>query len=521
MPTLRPARFWTLPARRVLPFAGLTACLLQGACGSSADAPSDASDMAQPADMRASTVTGRRVRTHVADAGETSDTHVDLSAATIEALVPSADGTGYVTYPGSGNSDGTFTIPAVPEGVFYLLHYFNTDVPRHHYIRTAERSIDLSFYSGQRTTAKTGATNTALTWSGVTGLDTWAATDQLLYYSADNELYLYGTAPATGSTALNLTQSLTGSLLPDSGAGDHVYVLQQRSTTSANGVAALAVSKAVKLSDLTVADGATTSVTAAQATFTAPPMQSASFDFRCAEFAAYKSAAAPAANLSASVRCDLYALALPGGASLSYGEYTSSADLLAYSTTSASDVSTGLLSFGNPFPSSYGVFGYAAASYGASYTAPGGTIATTITATVSRRAPLAELTAGPITVLVGPPTSLRIDGADATMTPAAVTTTPTLSWSPPQIGTPSHYEVNVIRLSLRTGTTRTIQTAFARFFTTETRLVLPAGVLTAGESYVFSIGSQLRPGADPQRPLRGALPSSSAVALTALMTPAQ
>lgn len=510
------SRFWILAG------AGLAACLSQAACGSPGDdAPSDALDLAQPADLRASSVTGRRVRTHVSDTGETSDTAVDLSAATIEALVPTADGTGYVTYPGTGSSDGTFTIPAVPEGVSYLLHYFHTDSLRHYYVRTSERSVDLSYYSGQRIGAKTGTANTALTWSGVTGIDAWAATDQLLYYSADNELYLYGTAPATGSTALNLTQSLNGSLLPDSGAGDRVYVLQQRSTTSASGITALAVSKAVKLSDLTVTDGATTTVTSAQAAFTAPPVQSASFDFRCSEFAAYKSAAAPAANVGASVRCDLYALALPGGATLPYGEYTSSADLLAYTTTSASDVSTGLLRFGNPFPSSYGVFGYAAASYGASYTAPGGTIATTVTATISRRAPLGELTAGPITVLVGPPTALRIDGADATAPSAAVRTTPTLSWSAPQTGTPSHYEVNVIRLSLRTGTTRTIQTAFARFLTTEARLVLPAGVLTAGESYVFSIGSQLRPGADPQKPLRGSLPSSSAVALTALVTPVQ
>lgn len=177
------------------------------------------------------------------------------------------------------------------------------------------------------------------------------------------------------------------------------------------------------------------------------------------------------------------------------------------------------LRFGNPLSSSYGLFGYASSSFTASYALPGATTSAKLTAETTYTAPLADFAGAPVVPRLGPVTDLQINGQSAYTTTAKVTTQPVLSWSPPQLGKASDYVVAIHQLSLRSGTTQTVQKLLAQIRTTETRIVVPPGLLTSGEYYVFRVTSNARSGYDLARPFRGSFPASSAATLSTLVTP--
>lgn len=464
-------------------------------------------------------VAGTCVKTHVSEAGTATDSAVDLSAATLEVLVPNSSGDGYVTYTGTGKSDGTFTVAGVPNGVAFFLHYYNSaDSAQHRYFYTSSHSIDLGAISGQRSGVTIGLSNPELAWNAVSGIDSWAAGDSLQYYSSDVGLYLNGKSPANGATSLSVSQFFDGQPLIDSSAGDKLYVTQLHETTTSKAVAISTAQKSVQLSMLMLQNGKTTTLSNTDATFTAPPMQSTTLDFKRSQFAALQSGAAPVANLSPTATYSLYVSAILGGSTLQYGFYTYSADLLVHSSTEGTDLDYGTASFGNPFSSRYGLFGYANANFIGTYTLPGTKSGAPVSAGCTRIAALSDFSSAAITPKLGPPTSLKINGEDAQTTTAPFTMQPVLSWNAPQLGTPTHYQVGVIRI-YASSAMRTVQQQVALIVTPETRVVLPPGLLTSGEHYVFRISSVDRGGSDLSKPFRISLPESNAAALTAMGVP--
>ncbi len=514
VPSLRRAA-----APRVLLGLGLSLSLLACSSPDSSEAPADAGT--PTADLNASpiTVTGTRIRTHIAEPDTRTDRAVDLSSTAIEALVLDDSSGQWTTLPGSGGSDGSFAIPGLPAQTAYYLHLTAAnESPQHLYIHTAASSLDLGEYSGQRSSVVSGASGSALTWDNVAGLEAWTAGDLLLYFSSDNGLYLYGSTPAAGATTLSLSQSFLGQPLLSGARGDALYVMQLHQRGLFDGSPLKTVSRALKLPSFDMTDGVATTISNTQASFSQPPLVIVSFDYRRSQFEAWRSSTAPASALLSGSSHQLYVSALLGGVQLRYGFYSNSADVMAYDSSGATDISLADITIGSPFPASYGLFGYASLSTSASYSLPGTTSGVKLSAALTYAAPLAAFVSGPVAPQLSPVSAFQINGQDAQTTAAAVSTQPVLSWSPPQLGTASHYVVSVHQLYLRSST-QTGQRLLAQLYTTQTRLPLPPGLLKSGESYVFRVAAQARPGYDSAHPLRSALPASTAATLSTRVTP--
>lgn len=516
---------YTLPTfpslrARIRPVRLLVSLLLVG-CTQTAEseAPVDAGTPEADAAATVGSVTGSRIRTHISDPDGATDRAVDLSGATFEALVLDTSGTQVSVLAGSGTSSGQLAVPDVPLGAAYYLHLYSaSENPPHVYVHTTARYVDLGEYSGQRSDVVSGSTGSALAWGNVGGLDAWTSGDQLLYFSSDNGLYLYGGTPAVDSTALSLSQSFANQPLVSSARGDVMYALQLHGGAVVDGSTVLAVTRALKLPSLDMSDGAATTISGTGSSFSQPPFATVSLSYRRSQFVALRDGTAPAASLGSTTSHQLYVCALLGGSQLKYGFYSNSADLMAYSSTGSSDVTLDQVRVGNPFPSSYGLYGYASATFPSSYTLPGATSSVKISNAVTYAAPLADFASGPVQPRLGPATDFQINGQSAQTTTAAVTTQPVLTWSPPQLGSANGYTVSVHQLYLRSST-QTAQRLLAQFHTTQTRVVVPPGLLQSGEYYVFRVVAQHRPGFDNSRPFRGTLPASTATVLSALVTP--
>jgi hypothetical protein len=118
----------------------------------------------------------------------------DLSGRMISALVLGMDGK-FTTFPGTGTAQGTFEIPNVPEGPYYL----NLDG---RYIITSARSIDMSVRVIGRTTQHPVATTSTLTLN-VTGMNAWQPDDFVELYTQFSNMI--STAIPGGSTVFTNT----------------------------------------------------------------------------------------------------------------------------------------------------------------------------------------------------------------------------------------------------------------------------------------------------------------------------
>jgi hypothetical protein len=101
---------------------------------------------------------------------------------------------------------------------------------------------------------------------------------------------------------------------------------------------------------------------------------------------------------------------------------------------------------------------------------------------------------------------------------AGTGTTPTFAWSPPIVGAPTRYTVDVYRLEAPAGATTA--TLVATWVTTGTRFSLPPGVLAAGSTYFARITAWSIPGDNPgAAPFRAVTASAWAGALTRPFSP--
>jgi len=115
---------------------------------------------------------------------------------------------------------------------------------------------------------------------------------------------------------------------------------------------------------------------------------------------------------------------------------------------------------------------------------------------------------------LGPPRAPRVAGLDASKAQAGVGLTPTVSWSPPSLGTPSRYELGLFD---RTSGSPVNWRATVR--TTATSFSLPPGLLEAGHVYGLVLAAVSEPNAAPSAPFRSTLPFEQAGTLTAAFTP--
>ena len=121
---------------------------------------------AGPDASTAQNVTGTSITTYVLDTSTTTKPS-DLSQVTIAALVPISTG-GFTTITGQGKADGTFSIPNVPMGTYYL--QLSDGFVTNSYTVTSARVLDLGRLVLGRSDI-TATTQTTTTFSpALTGL---------------------------------------------------------------------------------------------------------------------------------------------------------------------------------------------------------------------------------------------------------------------------------------------------------------------------------------------------------------
>ncbi len=124
--------------------------------------------------------------------------------------------------------------------------------------------------------------------------------------------------------------------------------------------------------------------------------------------------------------------------------------------------------------------------------------------------------AGDIVPLISPVQSPQIGGASLFTTQTLASSTPTVSWTAPTLGTPLQYSVVFIPVYYDSNANNTYGGARISFFTATTSVTVPPGVLAAAQPYVVEIMANRNP--NLTAPNRDVETNSTAVVISALLT---
>jgi hypothetical protein len=151
------------------------------------------------------------------------------------------------------------------------------------------------------------------------------------------------------------------------------------------------------------------------------------------------------------------------------------------------------------------------------YQAPGATAPLHEVSAMGRRDAL-PATGDVIVPVITPVQALAINGVTALADQAApVSPTPTLSWTPPLLGLPSHYVVEIKLLNAAGGVTTS--TTVARYLTQSTNVTLPPGILGPGALYFARVTAFAGVAPYQAAPFRYGPSFAYADALTGTFTP--
>ena len=158
------------------------------------------------------------------------------------------------------------------------------------------------------------------------------------------------------------------------------------------------------------------------------------------------------------------------------------------------------LSFGNPYPASWQLYGELLAQ------APAGNGTMVSVRSVDF---LDSLKMQPRALRLAPVQQLLVDGKDA-LTATTVRTSPTFRWTPSLTGTPNGYILEV-------GDGKDApSTARFSFYTYRNSVSIPPGVLVPGDTYTFHLRAVMEPNTDfRSAPLHQSLPVDEAEVITA------
>lgn len=426
-------------------------------------------------------VVGTHVDTYLTEGGRTERPN-DADPLTISALVPEAGG-GFTTFPGKLAADGTFTIPGVPTGEFYLQRY-----PRS-FVVTTERELALGALFGGRPDAAPITTPTPLHVSA-TGLQAWQDSDALELFALGADAWGPLTSPmppTAGDTSLagftvDCADLYVANLI-NGEKGDQAY-LTHLVTHALPGMGYYtSIGEALTPAPFTQHEGQGSTMAGA---FVPASPQHATFAFQRSQFDALIALAHPDAMFSSH---DLFAYAEPAGKT--EGSATAPPTIFDATDTESGDV-TLEIDYGDPFPPAWGVVVWASTSYRVALNVPWSGYPSTALGGVLVAAPLDALAAGPVTPVVGPPSNLLVNDESAHGDRTGIGTSPTITWTAPALGKPEAYVVTVYEV--QEGQRRTA----THIITTGVSVRVPPGLLKQGSLYYVKVTAQT--GYDPKNP---------------------
>ncbi len=447
-----------------------------------------------------------------------------LSFSDVGAWVP--EGSGYVWRAGTGHDHGTFVIPDVPEGSPYLLRLENR------YIWTDKRVLDLNRALLGRPQEVLEPEGTQLELQ-LEGLSPWQAQDDLQFHSATAGLGYISTSgcgltdfplPAEGGTGSSGSidyAAFTGGCANQpfrlDSTQDTLYVTQLASRTdTVTGIEYQETRRSLRFSG--PARTSTGSILL-QGTMEALPTSTQTLDIRGSEFESLALAAHPTATLTSKhVGID------PLLGYSEFGAYAGSPDLaVAFVRTPGGGDFTPVFEFSNPYPRDWPLFVYTQASASVRYSIelPDGSTSSSraFSSYVLAMEPWEVAATRPIHPKVGPARELRLNGLDATGKLTGVGTTPLVSWTPPTLGVPTHYQLRLYRLYTAPGSSFLSRQLVTYLYTPQTQLRLPPELLLPGENYYLQVSSYYRPGTDPSNPYRSSVTNHVAQAFTGVFKP--
>jgi len=455
------------------------------------------------------TVTGSYVVHWLSPAGEV-DMPVDLSHATVAVVAPPT----FTPIYGSGSVDGTFTVPGVPVGDYYF------DAGGHYYVMSGD-TLDLQTYFVGHPGESVVTAPTNLTFD-MTSLAPWQSGDELEIYAPtdgmlgfDLEAFAGSAAPMANDTTLtNFAWNLENADRDPLPSND-VATLAQLSMQTDGSRSYKSVSRTFATAPLTLSNGGNASVTGAFTTVN--PTQTLTMTWDRPAFAAELDAHDPS---TASQNWSTFAITALQGAS-THGVFDEGPDVLVFAPGYSTDASaiTTAWPYGDPFPSEWGRIAWLRFMKYRLIQLPGGSAAGAFSS-IFQYVDLASLaTQSTIEPAIGLVTTPKIGTADAltTTTITGMTTTPTLSWGAPTIGTAAKYYVNVRTVTVSNGAT-TLRTV-AIFETTHTQVAIPPGVLQQSLTYVFEIQARASASDLVTTPLVKSLPDARSTLTTAMATP--
>lgn len=457
-------------------------------------------------------VTGTRFIRTITNSGMTAAPQ-DLTTTAIGAFVPDGLG-GFTTIPGTGLANGTFTIPQVPHGEFWFR--FGTS-----YVWTDKHKLDLDTYAYGRPDAVPANLSTLLTFN-VTGLAPFAATDILQWYATNvNSVYAYladyspSNMPLPGDTAMaGTTQDWadTGLLMVDTTKGD-VPSLTQLSSVTSGPETYSALSGIFEPAALVQTDGLPSTLNGVMASV--PQNQSVRMAWDRTPSAIYQAQVNPAATPS----FQRFVVHTPPWGTKK-GFIAATADLVNFypSSLATTFLDLGEAQYGNPFPHKWGKIYSINQNYSVHYTAPGATNPRPIQGVLSTNSLKEPKHHHPMVQAISPVLGATIDGLDAFLPQAGLSTSPALAWNEPAKGEAEAYSVAVLRVFAQGMSTRAA--TVASLITEETTLTVPPGILQPGQSYVFRIRAIKAHDAEPSKaPFRlNTFPFATADVLTAMVT---
>jgi hypothetical protein len=442
-----------------------------------------------------------------------SGTKVDVvpPGAAIRALVLDASGA-YKEYRGTVAPDGSFTIPGVPSGTFFLEVRGGTGAPALGE-RTERSGLDAGRDFVGRADVVAAAAPTTLRVN-VTGLDAWQTTDSMaLLSSGANLATATGGAVLSQGDTLGLVQyGLIGRNLPQTVDTVHVY---QLGTKTVSGPGSLRVAtKAGSFTGVAVPDGLPTDVDVPLSA--APQTGSLAVDWKTSQFEAYRAQMAPAgATFNHELAVEVVPHSTAPMPTLSTSASQAATLLQLSMADGTTDQALGSLSYGQFLPAFWKELRRARYMGMFLVTAPGAAAPVGFYASMLVRDP--QPVTGAVVPRVSPPRDPKVNGLDAFQPQAGVGFSPTFTWSAPDLGAPTDYVLNL--MSVKASGSSTVAASVYTMRVLGTEAAVPSGVLQTGTSYVALLMARLRPAVVAAAPRRAALPDASAAAVLAPFTP--